>query len=130
MVTFSRRCKRILAEFLTGPFKRPVPYVRGQKRRNIWSGRLPVAVEVLEQKTLLSGTGLPHPDDPVKQEEHLALFDLVLYAFMKDVLVCYRCGAQHRRFDPDDQHPRFDLEVAERYRQEAMRLEETGKKPL
>jgi len=51
-----------------------------------------------------------------------ALSDLVLYAFMPDVLVCYRCGTKYRDVTIDDQHSRFDLETAERYRQEAIRL--------
>jgi hypothetical protein len=54
-----------------------------------------------------------------------ALFDLVLYAVMKDVLVCYRCGARHRHTHPSENYPRFQLDVAERYRQEAKRLEES-----
>lgn len=53
-----------------------------------------------------------------------ALIDLLLYAWMQDVLVCYRCGARHRHAHPDDRHPRFDLEIAERYRQEARRFTE------
>jgi hypothetical protein len=56
-----------------------------------------------------------------------ALVDLALYLIMKDVLVCYRCGARHRKADPSESHPRFNLETAERYRQEALRLEETQK---
>lgn len=56
-----------------------------------------------------------------------AAFDLVLYAVMKDVLVCYRCGARHRNTPPSEVHPRFDLETAERYRQEAKRMEEAQK---
>ena len=52
----------------------------------------------------------------------LALADLVLFAFMKDMLVCYRCRAQHRDAQTDDQHPRFSLELAERYRQEQLRV--------
>ena len=52
-----------------------------------------------------------------------ALFDLILYTLMKDVLVCYRCGARHRRTAVGEEHPRFHLETAERYRQEEMRLE-------
>ena len=55
-----------------------------------------------------------------------ALFDLLLYTFMKDVLVCYRCGARHRRSLPGEEHPRFNLETAERYRQETERLEKSG----
>jgi hypothetical protein len=53
--------------------------------------------------------------------------DLLLYWLMPDVLVCYRCESRHRRAELDDEHTRFDLEVAERYRQEAIRLEEVGK---
>ena len=56
-----------------------------------------------------------------------ALADLLLYTLMKDVLVCYRCWAKHRRTAFDADHPRFDLEVAERYRQEAIRLKSSTK---
>lgn len=55
-----------------------------------------------------------------------ALVDLLLYTFMKDVLVCYRCGARHQSAGLDPEHPQFDLEVAERYRQEANRLAKAG----
>jgi hypothetical protein len=51
-----------------------------------------------------------------------ALVDLVLYALMPDVLVCYRCEARHRQTGDPEQHPKFNLEVMERYRQEAIRL--------
>lgn len=56
-----------------------------------------------------------------------ALADLLLYALMKDVLVCYRCGARHRHSNFGEDHPHFNLEVHERYRQEAMRLEDSSK---
>lgn len=52
-----------------------------------------------------------------------ALVDLLLFTFMKDVLVCYRCHARYRDAALEDDHPRFNLETAERYRQEAARLE-------
>lgn len=55
-----------------------------------------------------------------------AAIDLLLFWLMPDVLVCYRCQARHRRANPDSAHPKFDLETAERYRQEAKRLEEAG----
>lgn len=55
-----------------------------------------------------------------------ALLDLLLYALMKDVLVCYRCGGRHRHTNPGEEHPRFNLETAERYRQEAKRLQQSG----
>ena len=53
----------------------------------------------------------------------IALIDLALFSVMKDMLVCYRCGSQHRRTVITSEHPRFDLEMNERYRQEAIRLE-------
>ncbi|MBI3865289.1 MAG: hypothetical protein HY290_25730 [Planctomycetia bacterium] len=52
-----------------------------------------------------------------------ALADLLLFTFMKDVLVCYSCHARYRNAELRDDHPRFNLETAERYRQEAARLE-------
>lgn len=54
-----------------------------------------------------------------------ALVDLALFTFMKDVLVCYRCHARYRNLNFPDEHPRFNLETAERYRQEAFRLAES-----
>ena len=51
-----------------------------------------------------------------------ALVDFLLFVFMRDVLVCYRCGARHGGFEPVS-HAAFDLEVGERYRQERLRLE-------
>lgn len=50
-----------------------------------------------------------------------ALVDLLLFTFMKDVLVCYRCRARFRHADLGEDYPRFNLETAERYRQEAAR---------
>lgn len=52
-----------------------------------------------------------------------ALADLLLYVFMPDVLVCYRCGARYRHVDLGE-HRGFDLETNERYRQEAIRLKQ------
>jgi len=57
-----------------------------------------------------------------------ALVDLLLFAFMKDVLVCYRCHARYRHADLGEDYPRFSLEKAERYRQEAARLEAAGQR--
>lgn len=51
-----------------------------------------------------------------------AALDLVLYTVMPDVLVCYRCAARYRDANLGDAYPRFNLETAERYRQEAARL--------
>ena len=56
-----------------------------------------------------------------------ALIDMVLYAFMGDMLVCYRCGARHRQTAMNEQHPGFDLETAERYRQQNLRQALTAK---
>lgn len=50
-----------------------------------------------------------------------AVLDLILFAVMPDMLVCYRCRARHRRSDPSEEHPGFDLETAERYRQQSLR---------
>ena len=52
-----------------------------------------------------------------------ALADMLLYVFMRDVLVCYRCGARYSQATVEER-PYFDLEVAERYRQEARRIAE------
>ena len=51
-----------------------------------------------------------------------AFVDLMLYTFMPDVLVCYRCAARFRHAILSKHHPRFNLETSERYRQEAARL--------
>jgi len=53
-----------------------------------------------------------------------ALVDFLLYRLMPDVLVCYGCHAYHRWDEIDETHPKFDLEIAERYRQEEIRLKE------
>jgi len=57
-----------------------------------------------------------------------ALLDMLLFLVMPDCLVCYRCHARYRGtgiVNPD-QHPKFDLELNERYRQEAARLQSHG----
>jgi hypothetical protein len=54
-----------------------------------------------------------------------ALGDMLLFWLMPDVLVCYRCHARYRDTALPEDHPRFNLETAERYRQETARLEET-----
>ena len=58
-----------------------------------------------------------------------ALIDLVLYTVMGDMLVCYRCRSRHRRSALDDQHDKFDLEVAERYRQQELAMATRPKSP-
>jgi len=52
-----------------------------------------------------------------------ALIDVVLYLFVGDSLMCYRCAAQYRGLVSARDHARFDLETHERYRQERARLE-------
>lgn len=60
-----------------------------------------------------------------------AAFDGLLYLWVKDVVVCYRCGAHYRGVSPGPAHLPFELGVAERYRQERLRREEleAHKKP-
>ena len=53
-----------------------------------------------------------------------ALADMILYSVMKDRLVCYRCHAIYRHVIDLKQVGVFDLEVNERYRQEAIRLKQ------
>jgi len=53
-----------------------------------------------------------------------ALVDMVLFASMNDMLVCYRCRARHRKTALDEEHSSFDLEVSERYVQMEKRLRE------
>lgn len=56
-----------------------------------------------------------------------ALVDGVLYTLLRDVLVCYRCSSRHRHTPLEGRHRYFNLETHERYRQEAIRLEESRK---
>jgi hypothetical protein len=53
-----------------------------------------------------------------------ALLDMLLYAWMPDVLVCYRCHSRYRDPQPGEAYPAFQLETSERYRQESRRLAE------
>jgi hypothetical protein len=55
-----------------------------------------------------------------------ALIDMILFAVMPDVLVCYRCSTRYRNFDPAGETPYFNLETSERYRQEAIRLQKNA----
>lgn len=56
-----------------------------------------------------------------------ALFDGILYLWVGDVVVCYRCGAHHRGVPASSPHKPFELVVGERYRQERLRREELNK---
>jgi hypothetical protein len=53
-----------------------------------------------------------------------AAVDGVLYLWVGDVIVCYRCQAHHRRVPAGSQYKPFDLGIAERYRQERIRREQ------
>jgi hypothetical protein len=53
-----------------------------------------------------------------------ALFDGLLYLWVGDAVVCYRCQACYRGLTPDAAHKPFDLGTAERYRQERIRREQ------
>ena len=52
-----------------------------------------------------------------------AAFDGLLYLWVGDALVCYRCGAHHRGFPKGSPKTPFELTVGERYRQERIRRE-------
>ncbi len=52
-----------------------------------------------------------------------ALLDGLLYLGVGDVVVCYRCGAEHSCPSAGAAHQPFELIIAERYRQERMRRE-------
>ena len=54
-----------------------------------------------------------------------AAFDGLLYLWVKDVIVCYRCGAEHRGSEAKPAHAPFELTTHERYRQERLRKEQT-----
>jgi hypothetical protein len=56
-----------------------------------------------------------------------ALFDVALYWYVGDAVVCYRCGAVHSKFTPGPQHKPFELGIAERYRQERIRRKSVQK---
>lgn len=53
-----------------------------------------------------------------------AVFDGLLYLWVGDAVVCYRCGAHHAGFPAVASHKPFELGVAERYRQERLRREQ------
>ncbi len=53
-----------------------------------------------------------------------ALFDGLLYLWVKDVVVCYRCNAHHRGIALGSEVPAFELTIHERYRQERIRREQ------
>lgn len=54
-----------------------------------------------------------------------ALIDMILFVVMPDVLVCYRCQSRYTGFDDAGPTGHFNLETAERYRQEIIRREQS-----
>jgi hypothetical protein len=50
-----------------------------------------------------------------------ALIDGLMYLWVGDVIVCYRCQAHYRGFPAAGDHPPFELSIGERYRQEQIR---------
>ncbi|HLJ92980.1 MAG TPA: hypothetical protein VKU02_07295 [Gemmataceae bacterium] len=57
-----------------------------------------------------------------------AVMDGMLYLWVGDVVVCYRCDAQYRDLAPNAEHKPFELGIAERYRQERLRREQLQSK--
>ena len=53
-----------------------------------------------------------------------AVIDGLLYLWVGDVVVCYRCETFRHSSLPVDSHEPFDLGIAERYRQERLRREQ------
>jgi hypothetical protein len=53
-----------------------------------------------------------------------AAFDGLLYLWVGDAVVCYRCHAHYRGLTPSPDHKPFELTLAERYRQERLRREQ------
>lgn len=57
-----------------------------------------------------------------------AALDLIFFALMRDVLVCYRCNARYKRVRNVHESPSFDLGTLEKYRNEAHRLKTSSMK--
>ena len=53
-----------------------------------------------------------------------AIIDGLLYLWVGDVVVCYRCNAHYRGQIPGAEHKPFELGIGERYRQERIRREQ------
>jgi DNA-directed RNA polymerase subunit RPC12/RpoP len=51
-----------------------------------------------------------------------ALADLLLFLFVGNALMCYRCGAQYRGVAEMESHGQFNLETHEKYRQLTARM--------
>lgn len=53
-----------------------------------------------------------------------AAIDGLLYLWVKDVVVCYRCQAHYRGLAAGSEHKPFELTIHERYRQERLRRQQ------
>jgi hypothetical protein len=53
-----------------------------------------------------------------------ALLDSVLFLWVGDAVVCYRCNAHYHGFASAESHKPFELTIGERYRQERIRQEQ------
>jgi hypothetical protein len=53
-----------------------------------------------------------------------AALDGLLYLWVGDAIVCYRCNAHYRGVAATDHYPPHDITIGERYRQERMRREQ------
>ena len=58
-----------------------------------------------------------------------ALADLLLFMFVGNALMCYRCGAQYRGVAEMETHGQFNLETHEKYRQIAARTSQIVSSP-
>lgn len=56
----------------------------------------------------------------------VAGIDVVLYLFVGNSLMCYRCGAEYRGVRGLEQHGPFELETHEKHRQQQARLAQQG----
>jgi len=52
-----------------------------------------------------------------------AAFDGLLYLWVGDAVVCYRCNAHYRGLAQSTPYPPYELTIGERYRQERLRRE-------
>lgn len=59
----------------------------------------------------------------------VALIDLVLYLFVGEALMCYRCGAMYRGVPGQESFGHFDLSTHEKHRQLVARLQQQGAAP-
>ena len=93
-------------------------------RQKDFSQRLGVTIVAIGVVLSTIATAYMQPELSLGILMAFALADMILYAVMRDCLVCYRCHARYRRVPNLEQVGGFDLEVNERYRQEAIRLQQ------